>query len=88
MSGVGLRVSLCQSNMCGVIIYSGTQIYALKSYKTALQPSHPDFTAHHCQHDIPLMLVRLCEEGSLIKGVLSILSRGVVLKETQLLINA
>ena len=26
--------------MCGVIIYSLTQIYALNGYKTALQPSH------------------------------------------------
>ena len=30
-----------QSDMCGVIIYSVTQIYVLKGYKTALQPSHP-----------------------------------------------
>lgn len=31
----------CQSDMCGVIIYSVTQIYVLKGYKTTLQPSHP-----------------------------------------------
>lgn len=31
----------CQSDMCGVIIYSVTQIYVLKGYKPALQPSHP-----------------------------------------------
>lgn len=31
----------CQSDMCGVIIYSVTQIYVLKGYKTPLQPSRP-----------------------------------------------
>lgn len=31
----------CRSDMCGVIIYSVTQIYVLKGYKTAPQPSHP-----------------------------------------------
>ena len=31
----------CQSDMCGVIIYSVTQIYVLKGYKTSIQPSHP-----------------------------------------------
>lgn len=31
----------CQSDMRGAIIYSVTQIYVLKGYKTALQPSHP-----------------------------------------------
>lgn len=33
------RIRQCQGDTCGVIIYSVTQIYVLKGYKTALQPS-------------------------------------------------
>lgn len=39
MSVAGLRVSVSVRVTRGVIIYSVTQIYVLKGYKTALQPS-------------------------------------------------
>lgn len=42
MSGAAFaRIYQCQSDTSAAIIYSVTQIYVLKGYKTAPQPSHP-----------------------------------------------
>lgn len=77
----------CQSDMCGVIIYSVTQIYVLKGYRTALQPSHSisqliTVTAIYC------MCARRGGGGHDKRNKLSILSTEDVLKGTLLLINA
>lgn len=81
------RIYQCQSDMCGAIIYSVTQIYVLKGYKTALQPSHSisqliTVTAIYC------MCAWGGGGGHDKRNELSILSRGDVLKGTLLLINA
>lgn len=86
----------CQSDMRGAIIYSVTQIYVLKGYKTALQPSHPISQLI----TVSAMCARACARwwGGSVAGAggwaydkrnaLSISSRGDVLKGTLLLINA
>ena len=83
----------CQSDMCGVIIYSVTQIYVLKGYKTTLQPSHPisqriTVSTIYSMRVCVCVFVCLCVCGRAYdtKNVLSILSRGDVLKGT-LVIN-
>lgn len=83
MSVAGPRGSISVRVTWGALIYSVTQIYVLKGYKTALQPSHSisqliTVTAIYC----------MWGGGDDKRSELSILSRGDVLKGTLLLINA
>lgn len=65
MNVEGLHTSISVSDMCGMTIYSVTQIYVFKGYKTAPHPSHPISHSHRCQRAIPLYV---CERERLIKG--------------------
>lgn len=56
----------CQSDMCGAIIYSVTQIYVLKGYKTVLQPSHPISQLITVS---TIYYVYVCVRESMIKGM-------------------
>lgn len=83
----------CQSDMCGVIIYSVTQIYVLKGYKPHSSPPirfHSSSLSGRYTACVCVCVWVVCDWGSEYdeRNVLSILSRGDVLKGTLLLINS
>lgn len=83
----------CQSDMCGVIIYSVTQIYVLKGYKPHSSPPirfHSSSLSGRYTARVCVCVWVVCDWGSEYdeRNVLSILSRGDVLKGTLLLINS